>query len=180
MRQKQDGRQEKRTNIILIGMPGAGKSTVGVVLAKRLGLRFLDSDIVIQERTGKKLSEIIAEEGVEGFLATEDRVNAEICEEHCVIATGGSAVYGERAMRHLSENGTVVYLQVSYDDLVKRLGDLAGRGVVLREGQTLRDLYEERCPLYTKYADITIPEETFSIPDTVREICRQLAPEISE
>ncbi|MEE8886825.1 MAG: shikimate kinase [Eubacteriales bacterium] len=164
----------KKTNIILIGMPGAGKSTVGVVLAKKLGYRFIDSDIVIQERTGKRLSEIIAEEGTAGFLKTEDRINSEINEERCVIATGGSAVHGANAMRHLRENGVMVYLSVSYEDLVRRLGDLTDRGVALREGQTLRDLYEERRPLYEKYADITIPEEDFSIPETVREICREL------
>lgn len=163
-----------RTNIILTGMPGAGKSTVGVVLAKRIGYRFIDSDILIQEEEGMKLSEIIARKGTDGFLAIEDRVNSSIRTEHCVIATGGSVVYGENAMRHLKSIGTVVYLWESCENLKKRLGSLKDRGVALREGQTLDDLYRERCPLYDRYADVTIREEEFDISGTVCEICREL------
>ena len=131
-------------NIILIGMPGAGKSTVGVVLAKRLGYRFLDSDLLIQEKQGRTLSQIIHEEGTDGFLAIEDEINSEIRTERCVIATGGSAVYGKRAMQHLKSIGTIIYLQVSLENLKKRLGDLTDRGVALRDGQTLDDLPADR------------------------------------
>lgn len=141
-------------NIILIGMPGAGKSTIGVVLAKVLGYQFLDSDLLIQEQEKRRLWQIIEEEGYEGFREVENRVNASINAESTVIATGGSVIYCEEAMKHLQEIGTVVYLRLSLDSLSKRLGNLKGRGVLLKEGQTLKDLYEERVPLYEKYADI--------------------------
>ena len=163
-----------KKNIVLIGMPGAGKSTVGVVLAKKLGYHFLDSDILIQESEDRTLPEIIAAEGTDGFLEIEDRVNSQIDTEKSVIATGGSAVYGKNAMKHLKSIGTVVYLAVSYESLEKRLGDLTDRGVALKEGQTLLDLYRERCPLYEKYADITIDEELFDIPSTVKAIINKI------
>ena len=163
-----------KNNIVLIGMPGAGKSTAGVVLAKKLGYHFIDSDILIQESEDRTLSEIIAAEGTYGFLRIEDRVNSRIDTENSVIATGGSAVYGKNAMEHLKSIGTVVYLSVSYESLEKRLGDLTDRGVALKEGQTLLDLYKERCPLYEKYADITIDEELFDIPSTVRVITKKI------
>ncbi len=145
--------QEKK-NIVLIGMPGAGKSTVGVVLAKRLGYRFLDSDLVIQEQTKKLLHELITEHGVDGFLRIEEEINASLNCENAVIATGGSVIYGEKAMEHLREIGCVVYLKLSYEEIEERLGDLTARGVALKDGQTLRDLYNERCPLYEKYAHV--------------------------
>ena len=141
-----------RDNVVLIGMPGAGKSTVGVVLAKRLGYSFVDSDLVIQERYGKLLHELIEERGVEGFWKLENDVNASLKLHRSVIATGGSAVYGAEAMEHLREIGTVLYLKLPYEEIEERLGDLNARGVTLRPGQTLRDLYEERIPLYEKYA----------------------------
>lgn len=147
----------QKDNIVMIGMPGAGKSTVGVVLAKRLGCRFLDSDLVIQEKTGLLLHEILEKDGLEGFLETENRINAEIEASRCVIATGGSVIYGKEAMEHLKRIGTVVYLSLSCEEIEGRLGDLKERGVALKEGQTLRELYDERTPLYEKYADITIP-----------------------
>ena len=146
-------------NITLIGMPGAGKSTIGVVLAKVLGYQFLDSDLLIQKQEKRRLSEIIEEEGYKGFNDVENRVNASIEAENTVIATGGSVVYCEEAMEHLKSIGTVVYLKLSLNALSKRLGNLKGRGVLLREGQNLTDLYEERTPLYEKYADIVIDEE---------------------
>lgn len=148
-----------KTNIILIGLPTSGKSTVGVLLAKNLGLRFLDTDLLIQEQEGMLLHEIIATRGNEAFLAVEDRVNASVQVEQTVISTGGSAVYGERAMRHLGEIGHVVYLKIDYETLERRLGDYSHRGVVLREGTTLRDLYEERTALYEHYADATVDEK---------------------
>ena len=162
-------------NIVLIGMPGSGKSTVGVVLAKMLGLHFLDSDLVIQETEGKLLSEIIEEKGPDGFLAVEDRVNADLQCEKTVIATGGSAVFGANAMAHLKEIGTVVYLKLSYEELTTRLGNLKGRGVVLRDGQTLKDLYEERIPLYEAEADYTFEAEKGDVEKTVLDLAAQLS-----
>ena len=160
-------------NIILIGMPGAGKSTVGVVLAKKLGYRFLDSDIVIQEQTGKLLYQLIEERGEAGFLMLENDINAEIEVEQTVIATGGSAVYGTEAMRHFHELGTVVYLQLSKEAVAKRLGDLHQRGVVCQDGCTIQELYEERTPLYERCADITIAcdhKELRQIIDEIAEL----------
>lgn len=161
-------------NIILIGMPGSGKSTVGVVLAKVLGYGFVDSDLVIQAQEGKRLFEIMEEIGNEGFIQVENRVNSQMVVDRCVIATGGSAVYGKEAMEHLKEIGTVVYLQLPYEELEQRLGNLKCRGVVLKEGQTLRELYNERVPLYEKYADITVREAGLGIEETMEKIKQQL------
>ncbi|MGN8887169.1 shikimate kinase [Blautia sp. HCP28S3_G10] len=146
-------------NITLIGMPGVGKSTIGVVLAKILGYQFIDSDLLIQKQEKRRLSDIIEQEGYAGFMKIENRVNAAIDVDDTVIATGGSVVYCEDAMKHLKSVGTVVYLKLSLESLSKRLGNLKGRGVLLKEGQTLKDLYEERTPLYEKYADIVVDEE---------------------
>ncbi|MBO4980487.1 MAG: shikimate kinase [Lachnospiraceae bacterium] len=157
-------------NIVLIGMPGAGKSTVGVVLAKRLGYRFVDSDLVIQERYGKLLHQLIEENGVEGFWKMENEVNASLDLKQSVIATGGSAVYEEEAMKHLGDIGTIVYLELPYKEIAERLGDLNARGVTLRPGQTLKDLYEERKPLYEKYAQLTIQCEGKMLWKIVAEI----------
>ena len=163
-----------KKNVTLIGMPGAGKSTVGVVLAKVLGYRFVDSDLEIQEQTGKLLHELIAEHGDKGFLEIENQVNATLCVEQAVIATGGSAVYGQAAMEHLQEISTVIYLRISYKTLKERLGDLHERGVVLKPGQTLRDLIEVRTPLYEKYAHIIIDEEGLDIRKIVKKITEAL------
>ena len=157
-------------NVILIGMPGSGKSTVGVVLAKKLGYRFIDSDLVIQEKCGKLLYQLIEERGEAGFLMLENEINASIPAEGAVIATGGSAVYGKEAMRHFREIGQIVYLKLPFEELEQRLGDLHERGVVLKKGYTLRDLYEERIPLYEKYADITIACEGKDIRSVMEEI----------
>lgn len=157
-------------NIVLIGMPGAGKSTVGVVLAKRLGYRFLDSDLVIQETYGKLLHELIEEHGVDGFLEIEEWINSGLDCDRCVIATGGSAVYGQKAMKHLGQIASVVYLKLPYAEIEERLGDLNSRGVTVRPGQTLRDLYDERAPLYEKYADVTV--ECGGLP--IREIVERI------
>ncbi len=159
-------------NIVLIGMPGAGKSTVGVVLAKKLGYAFLDSDLVIQSREKKLLHEIISEKGVEGFWAIEESVNESIETDRTVIATGGSAVYGRKAMEHLKRIGTVVYLKLSCAAVLERLGDLNERGVTMRDGQTFRELYDERIVLYEKYADITVDCEGLSIREIVEEFQR--------
>ncbi|MGN1188399.1 MAG: shikimate kinase [Lachnospiraceae bacterium] len=162
-----------KSNIILIGMPGVGKSTVGVVLAKILGFHFVDTDLVIQEKEGRLLKEIIAQEGNEGFIKIEEKINAELEAEHSVIAPGGSVVYGDRAMRHFKEIGTIVYLKASYEVINARLSNLKGRGVVLKEGQTLKNLYDERCILYEKYADITVDEGDRALSDIARDIAVQ-------
>lgn len=159
-----------KKNIVLIGMPGAGKSTVGVVLAKRMGYRFVDSDLVIQEKEGKLLHELIEEHGVEGFWKIENDVNASLTMEKAVIATGGSAIYGAQAMEHLKEIGHVVYLKLSYEEIADRLGDLNARGVTLMPGQTLKDLYAERTPLYEKYADAVIACDGKMLREIVKEI----------
>lgn len=161
-------------NIVLIGMPGAGKSTVGVVLAKHAGFKFVDSDLVIQEQTGMLLHEIITKEGDDGFRQMENRINASLQVKHSVIATGGSVIYGKEAMKHLREIGTVVYLKLSYEAIEERLGDLKERGVTLREGQTLRQLYDERIPLYERYADVTVECEGRTIREIVAEISARI------
>lgn len=161
-------------NIVLIGMPGVGKSTAGVVLAKVLGYQFLDADLVIQEEEKRLLHEIIKEEGTDGFIEIENRVNAGINVEQSVIATGGSVVYGKEAMEHLKEIGTVVYLKLPYEILEKRLHNIKGRGVVLRDGQTLYDLYEERVVLYEKYADVIVDETDLDVEQTIQKIVEEL------
>ena len=161
-------------NIILIGMPGAGKSTVGVVLAKNIGYSFLDSDLLIQEREKKKLHEIIENLGLESFNEIENEVNSSIETTQTVIATGGSAVYGKDAMEHFKSIGTIIYLKLSYNELTNRLGDLTKRGVSIRQGQTLSELYNERKPLYEKYADITIDCDNQSIRELVETITKHL------
>ena len=161
-------------NIVFIGMPTSGKSTVGVVVAKRLGYKFVDTDLVIQEVEKRLLKEIIAEEGNEGFLRIEDRVNAEIQEERAVISPGGSVVYCENAMRHYKETGMIVYLHTSYETISNRLHNAKNRGVVLKDGQTLKDLYEERSALFERYADLTISEEGRDLEETIEEVLRVL------
>jgi shikimate kinase len=160
----------ENNNIILIGMPGSGKSTVGVVLAKRLGYEFVDSDLIIQKTTGKLLHELIEENGIEGFWKIENDVNESLEMEKSIIATGGSAIYGEGAMKHLQEIGTVVYLKISYEELKDRLGDLNERGVTLKPGQSLKDLYDERIPMYEKYAGLTIDCDDKQLWKIVAEI----------
>lgn len=163
------------SNVILIGMPGAGKSTVGVVLAKKLGYDFLDSDLLIQKKLGKKLSELIREKGTEGFNVLEDAVNSAIDVDRHIIATGGSAVYGEHAMAHFKEIGLVIYLRLSFGAVQKRLGNLEDRGVSLRADQTLFSLYEERIPLYERYADVIIDCEHLELREVVDRIYRELS-----
>ena len=157
-------------NIVLIGMPTAGKSTVGVILAKMLGYQFIDSDLVIQTKEDRLLKDIIAEQGVDGFLEIENRVNAGIHATNSVIATGGSVVYGEEAMEHLRTIGKVIYIKLSYETILSRLSNAQQRGVVLREHQTLMDLYEERCPLYEKYAHFVVDGENSDIEEVVNKI----------
>ena len=167
--------EEIMSNLILIGMPAAGKSTVGVILAKLLGYCFIDTDLLIQSREGRRLREIIADRGVDGFLAIEEDVCLGIRTDRCVIATGGSAVYSEAAMAHFKALGHVVYLQTDYETLSGRLKDMRSRGVVLKPGQTLAALYSERTALYEKYADLTVSEGGSTLEETAREVYRKYA-----
>lgn len=163
-------------NIVLIGMPGAGKSTLGVVLAKILNYDFLDADLVIQNKHGKTLQALINELGPQGFLDVENQDLQEIRVRRTIIATGGSAVYSEQAMRHLQSIGTVVYLRISYSELTNRLGNLQERGVVMKGGMgmSLADLYEERLPLYEKWAEITVDVEKTSITKAAKKVVAAL------
>ena len=164
-----------KNNIVLIGMPTSGKSTVGVILAKLLGMDFIDSDLVIQKKAGRKLAQIIADEGLEGFLRIEEDVCCSIEAENTVIATGGSVVYGATAMEHFKSIGRVVYLKIDYETLEARLHHTKQRGVVLRPGQSKKDLYDERTVLYEKYADIVISEEGKGIEETVASLKEALS-----
>ncbi len=160
-------------NIVLIGMPASGKSTAGVLLAKTIGYGYIDSDLLIQNEEKALLCDIIAREGAEGFIAIEERVNAALWAERCVISTGGSVVYGERAMAHLKEIGKVVYLRLSLQESERRLADkdIFRRGVVMkRKGETLAQLYAERAPLYEKYADVVVDCDGLNIDGTVAAI----------
>lgn len=137
-------------------MPGSGKSTTGVLFAKAMNYRFLDVDFLIQEREGKRLHETIEQKGNDYFLQVEDEVNCSIDVERTVIATGGSVVYCENAMKHLKTLGTVIYLKVPEEEIERRITNFSTRGIIIRSGDTLKDLYKERIPLYEKYADLTV------------------------
>lgn len=158
------------TNVVLIGMPGAGKSSVGVLLAKVLGKSFVDTDLLIQEKTGLLLQEIIDQQGVGHFLEIEEAVLFQLEQENCVIATGGSAVYSEAAMNHLKKNGRLIYLKLRYEEIAQRIKNMSSRGIAMGKGQTLFDLYQERVVLYEKYADIIIDCSSMPIEDLVRKI----------
>lgn len=161
-------------NVIFIGMPASGKSTIGVVAAKRLGYGFIDPDILIQEQEKRLLHEIIEQEGLQRFQEIEDSVNARIEAENTVISPGGSIVYCQNAMEHFKKIGKIVYLQVSYETIARRIGDPHRRGVALRDGQTLRDLYTERKALFEKYADITISEDGLTLEQTIGKVLEAL------
>ena len=164
-------------NIVLIGMPGAGKSTLGVVLAKILGYEFIDADLLIQSKLDKTLQKIIDACGPDGFIEVENEVLCTLSASRAIVATVGSAIYSDEAMSHLKSIGTVVYLRVSYEELESRLGGLHERGVVMKNGMgmSLRDLYEERLPLYEKYADVTIDIDGLSVRDAARRLVDQLS-----
>lgn len=163
-----------KDNIILIGMPGAGKSTVGVLLAKALTYNFLDTDISIQRREQKKLYEIINEKGLEEFIQIENGVLSRLEVDGCVIATGGSAVYGAEAMEHLKSIGTVVYIRLGCEEIVRRINNIKTRGIAMKKGNTIEDIYEERVPLYEKYADIVVDAEGTTIEECVEQIIDSL------
>ena len=161
-------------NIILIGMSGAGKSTLGVLLAKALGMDFVDTDILIQQREKRLLQEIIDREGIERFLRTEEAVLSELQVRNCVVATGGSAVYSRKAMQSLRETGTVIYLSVPYEEVEKRVTNITTRGIVIKQGRSLKDAYEERLPLYRQYSDVLIDCAGRDIEGTVSEMIAKL------
>lgn len=176
---KQHKVKEKKSvnNIILIGMPAVGKSTIGVVVAKRLGFEFVDTDLLIQKQEECLLKEIIKQRGIEGFLAVENQVNRDLDMEHAVIAPGGSVVYCSEAMEHYKKIGMVVYLKAPFEIIEKRITDMQDRGVVLRDGQTLRMLYDEREKLFEKYEDVTIEEES-SLEKTIEKVLEIMNKEV--
>ncbi len=163
-----------RGNIILTGMPASGKSTVGVILAKILGMDYLDTDILLQQRTGKKLSDIIEDHGIDAFLKSEEETLLSINATDTVISTGGSAIYSEKAVRHLKKGSHIIYLDVNSEELKKRLNDIKQRGVVLRQNETFDEMFRTRTGLYKKYADITVCEDGLTLEDTVQKLIDEL------
>lgn len=161
---------KQKSNVVLIGMSGAGKSTLGVLLAKAMGKSFVDTDLLIQQREGKLLQQIIDEQGSEYFMALEEEVIASLEAENCVIATGGSVVYSERGMAHLKERGFTVYLQVDNEELLGRLSNIRTRGIVFRGSGDFRAVYEERKPLYEAYADLTVNCSQSTVEESVEKI----------
>ncbi len=157
-------------NIVLIGMPGAGKSTIGVLLAKSMLMDFVDTDLLIQKKCAESLCGIIAAKGIDEFLKIENNVICENAFENSVVATGGSAVYGEEAMAKLRKNGVAVYLKLSPEELVRRIDNIHTRGIAMKEGTSIADLYAERAPLYEKYADITVECEGLTPEQCVEAI----------
>lgn len=164
----------KKSNVILIGMPTSGKTTIGTELSSKIGYGYIDSDSVIVARQGKSLRALIEELGNEKYLDVEATVNSQLSAQRCVIATGGSAIYRDNAMEKLRENGKVVYLKMSYDEMARRLGDYKARGVVLKDGFTLKDMYNERVPLYEKYADITVELDGKTVAESVQAVVEAL------
>lgn len=163
----------KKTNIVLIGMPGSGKSTVGVLVAKALGMSFVDTDLKLMRRTGRKLQEMLDEDGLESFLDEEETTILALDVSHTVIATGGSVVLEPEAVKCLQENGILVFLDVSMEELKKRITNIKSRGIAFAKGQDLMDIYEERVPLYRKYADVVVDKEG-DLEHTVESVLREI------
>jgi shikimate kinase len=161
-------------NIVLIGMSGAGKSTLGVLLAKALGMDYVDTDIVIQQHEGRLLQDILDQDGIEKFMEVEERTVSELQPKHCVISTGGSVIYSEKAMNVLKQGGQIIYLHVPYEEIEKRLINLTTRGIVIRKGNSLKDVYEERVPLYMKYSDQTLDCSNKDIEHCVSELIENI------
>lgn len=160
----------KYQNIVLIGMPGAGKSTIGVLLAKALGMSFMDTDLIIQEKEGWLLQEIINTQGVAQFIDIEARIIQQIEVTHCVIATGGSAVYNIKAVSHLQAMGKLFYLKLPYEEIERRIQNMTSRGIAIAKGQRLIDLYQERIKLYEEYADIIVDCAEYTLEETVQKL----------
>lgn len=163
-----------KSNIVLIGMPGSGKSTCGVLAAKAMLKNFYDTDLLLQGLEGKRLQDIIDQEGIDYFVSAEEKAILSLNIEATVIATGGSVVYSDKAMAHLKSLGKIVYLHLEYDNMVDRIKNITTRGVVLQNGETLLDMYNERLPLYEKYADVTVNCDGFDIEKTVEEIIKSV------
>lgn len=163
-----------KDNIVLIGMPGAGKSTLGVLLAKAINYGFVDTDLIIQRQSGKKLYQIIGDNGIDYFLKLENDTIKKLQVSNTVIATGGSAVYGEEAMDNLKKIAVIVYIRLSCDEIKNRVGNIKTRGIVMKAGKTMEDIYEERVPLYEKYADIVVDGEGTSIETCVERVLTAL------
>ncbi len=161
-----------KRNIVLVGMPAVGKSTLGVLLAKNLRYNFIDTDISIQVENDATLEELIAAHGNAYLLGLEAKVLEGIEPARCVIATGGSAVYSENAMRHLATTGPVVYLRIDYDEVERRVGDLTKRGVIMPQGYTFRDLYDERCALYEQCANIVVDTTGLTVDESLDRVAR--------
>lgn len=157
-------------DVILIGMPGAGKSTVGVLLAKALGYDFIDTDLIIQGRLNNRLYKIIEEHGIDYFLQAENKIVSEVHADHTVIATGGSVVFGKEAMENLRQMGKVVYIKLGCDEIKRRVNNITTRGIVMKKDETIEDIYSERAPLYERYADITVDVGNTTIEEAVEKI----------
>lgn len=164
----------KAENVILIGMSGAGKSTLGVLLAKAIGKDFTDTDIIIQQREGRLLQDIIDQDGVDYFMKAEEDIVSSLSFKNSVVATGGSVVYSEKIMESLKNDAVFVYLYVPYEELAARVKNISTRGIVMRNGSTYEDVYNERLPLYKKYADITVDCSAMDIERCVEAILKQL------
>ena len=160
-----------KNNIILIGMPGCGKSTCGVLAAKALCMSFVDTDLLIQEKEKMKLQDIIDKKGLDYFEKTEDDCLSSIDCNDSIISTGGSAVYYDRAMKNLSSIGKVVYIKISFEEMMKRIKNITTRGIVLGEGESLEDMFKRREALYEKYADFTIECDGQTVEQTVEKLC---------
>lgn len=157
-------------NIVLVGMSGAGKSTLGVLLAKALGMDFVDTDIVLQQQEGRLLQDIIDKDGIEAFLEVEEKIVSGLQLDNCVISTGGSVIYSDKAMHALKQGGRIIYLHVPFEEIARRLTNLTTRGIVIKKGNTLQDVYEERVPLYMTYSDHTLDCSNKDIEQCIAEI----------
>ncbi len=162
------------SNIILIGMPGCGKSTVGVILAKTMGIGFVDTDLIIQQREKRLLQNIIDTDGIDYFLDCEAEAVKSLDCDNCVIATGGSVVYRDVAIEHLKKNGKIIFLDVPLDEIKRRLNNISTRGIAAQKNDTIDDIYNERIALYNKYADIKLSLDGISVEQTVEKICKIL------
>ncbi|KRF31684.1 shikimate kinase [Paenibacillus sp. Soil787] len=161
-------------NIVLIGMSGAGKSTLGVLLAKALGMDYVDTDIVIQQHEGRLLQDIINIDGIEKFMEIEEKTVSALHLKNCIISTGGSVIYSEKAMNALKQSGQIIYLHVPYEEIKRRLVNVTTRGIVIKEGNSLEDVYEERVPMYIKYSDKTLDCSNKDIEQCVSEIIEKI------